>query len=184
MMKRKGLLCMGFLLLFLLFSGCSAEENSIAWHIGLTSASQIETVRIYSGFSASDAVNGVIRAESADLTGTGEGRQYIASLFSTQAEKIQAPEAALPGTAVKGMAVFALKTDSRSAYQEITIRIKEADEEGVTVEAYLRYSEAERLRRMEEEDHSLGETRFFVLKEENEIWQPGYLEKLAESRAE
>ena len=88
-MRRTFLLYMGFLSLLLLLSGYGAVENSIAWHIGLSSSSQIETVQIYEGYSAADIVDGVIRAKSADITNTAEGKRFVQSLFPMRRRRFQ-----------------------------------------------------------------------------------------------
>lgn len=173
--KKIRILCT-MLSLFLLFSACGAKENSIAWHIGLSSASQIETVRLYEGYSMEDVSGGVIRTKSADITKTAEGKRYADSLFSVEAKEIPAPEAASGSPPVKGVVVFALKTDNKSVYQKITIRVMEKDEKTVTVQAELNYSDAERLRRMEEEDYSLADERWFVLSTDDPLFDPEYIE--------
>lgn len=171
--------CALFLLsLLLLFSGCGAAENSIAWHIGLSSSSQIETVQIYEGYSAADIVDGVMRAKSADITDTAEGKRFVQSLFSDAAEEIPEPEAALPGASVKGALVFTLKPDSKAVYQKITVRVIEKEEEIVTLQTELSYSEAERLRRMEEEDYSTAEERWFLFSDTASLYDPAFMEIL------
>ena len=177
-MRRTFLLYMGFLSLLLLFSGCGAAENSIAWHIGLSSSSQIETVQIYEGYSAADIVDGVMRAKSADITDTAEGKRFVQSLFSDAAEEISEPEAALPGASVKGVLAFTLKPDSKAVYQKITVRVIEKEEATVTIQTELSYSEAERRRRMEKEDYSIAEERWFLLSNADLLYDPAFMEKL------
>lgn len=177
-MRRTFLLYMGSLMLLLLFSGCGAAENSIAWHIGLPSSSQIETIQIYEGYSAADIADGVIRAKSADITDIAEGERFLQSLFSDTAEEIPEPEAALPGDSIKGALVFTLKPDSKAVYQKITVRVIEKEEETVTIQAELSYSDAERLRRMEKEDYTLAEERWFLLSDTASLYDPDFMETL------
>ena len=179
MRKQFDRVCALFLLsLLLLFSGCGAAENSIAWHIGVSSSSQIETVQIYEGYSAADIVDGVMRAKSADITDTAEGKRFVQSLFFDAAEEIPEPEAALPGASVKGALVFTLKPDSKAVYQKITVRVIEKEEEIVTLQTELSYSEAERLRRMEEEDYSTAEERWFLFSDTASLYDPAFMEIL------
>lgn len=156
---------MGFLSLLLLLSGCGAAENSIARHIGLSSLSQIETVQIYEGYSAADIVDGVIRAKSADITDTAGGDS-------------RAGKRRFRGLRSKAMLVFTLKPDSKAVYQKITVRVIEKEEETVIIQTELSYSEAERLRRMEKEDYSIAEERWFLLSNADLLYDPAFMEIL------
>ncbi len=99
-------------------------------------------------------------------------------ILPIQPEEIPEPEAALPGASVKGVLVFTLKPDSKAVYQKITVRVIEKEEETVIIQTELSYSEAERLRRMEKEDYSIAEERWFLLSNADLLYDPAFMEIL------
>lgn len=107
-----------------------------------------------------------------------KGNALCKACFFDAAEEIPEPEAALPGASVKGALVFTLKPDSKAVYQKITVRVIEKEEEIVTLQTELSYSEAERLRRMEEEDYSTAEERWFLFSDTASLYDPAFMEIL------